>query len=79
MARYYFHLLNDVDARDDEGKEFPDLSVARDYARSNIRFTAGEVLKEQGDLVLSHSIQIEDAERNVLDTLYFRDVLNIKE
>ena len=79
MARYYFHLLNDVDARDDEGKEFPDLSAARDYARRNIRFTAGEVLKEQGDLVLSHCIQIEDAERNVLDTLYFRDVLNIKE
>ena len=79
MTRYYFHLLNDVDARDAEGKELPDLDAAREYACRSIRFTAGEIIKERGDLVLSHRIQIEDAECSVLDTLYFRDVLNIQE
>ena len=78
MPRFYFHLLNDVDAPDDEGKEFPDLDAARQHARRNIRFTAAESLKEQGRVVLSHRIQIEDGGGNVLDTVFFSDVLNIE-
>ena len=79
MPRYYFHLLNDVDAPDEEGKELPDLEAARKQAIANVRFTAGQTLTEQGQLTLSHRIQIEDGEGNVLDTVYFRDVLNIQE
>ena len=78
MPRFYFHLLNDVDAPDEEGKEFPDLDAARQHARRNIRFTAAESLKEQGRVVLSHRIQIEDGGGNVLDTVFFSDVLNIE-
>ena len=78
MPRFYFHLLNDVDAPDEEGKEFPDLDAAREHARRNIRFTASESLKEQGRVVLSHRIQIEDGGGNVLDTVFFSDVLNIE-
>lgn len=79
MPRFYFHLLNDVDAPDEEGKEFPDLETAREHARINVRFTAGEALKEQGRLVLSHRIQIEDGAGKVLDTVYFRHVLSVEE
>ena len=79
MARFYFHLLNDVDAPDKEGKELPDLAAARDYAKVNVRYSAGEMLKEHGRIVLSHRIQIEDAEGNVLDTIYCSDVLNVEE
>jgi hypothetical protein len=78
VPRFYFHLLNDVDAPDEEGKEFPDLEAAREHARRNIRFTAAESLKEQGRVVLSHRIQIEDGGGNVLDTVFFSDVLNIE-
>ena len=78
MPRFYFHLLNDVDAPDEEGKEFPDLDAAREHARRNIRFTAAESLKEQGRVVLSHRIQIEVGGGNVLDTVFFSDVLNIE-
>ncbi len=78
MPRFYFHLLNDVDAPDEEGKEFPDLDAAREHARRNIRFTAAESLKEQGRVVLSHRIQIEDGGGNVLDTVFFSDVVNIE-
>lgn len=42
VPRYYFHLLNDLDAPDEEGKELPDLAAAREQARYNARFTAGE-------------------------------------
>jgi hypothetical protein len=79
MPRFYFHLLNDVDAPDDEGKELPNLEAAREVARRNARFTAAETLKEQGRLILSHRIQIEDADGKVLDTVYFSDVLTIEE
>ena len=78
MPRFYFHLLNDVDAPDEEGKEFPDLDAAREHARRNIRFTAAESLKEQGRVVLSHRIQIEDGGGNVLDTVFFSDVVSIE-
>ena len=78
MPRFYFHLLNDVDAPDEEGKELADLDAAREHARRNIRFTAAESLKEQGRVVLSHRIQIEDGGGNVLDTVFFSDVVNIE-
>jgi hypothetical protein len=78
MPRFYFHLINDVDVTDEEGKELPDLEAAREYAEGNVRFTASETLKENGVVVLSHCIKIEDAEGNVLDIVYFRDVLTIK-
>jgi hypothetical protein len=79
VPRFYFHLLNDVDAPDEEGKELPDLDAAREQARMNVRFTAGETLKEQGRIVLGHRIEIEDEDGNVLDTVYFSDVLQIDE
>lgn len=79
VPRFYFHLLNDVDAPDHEGKELPDLDAAREVARGNARFTAGETLKEHGHLTLSHRIQIEDADGNVLDTVYFGEVVDIEE
>jgi hypothetical protein len=79
MPRYYFHRLNDVDVPDQEGKELPDLEAARAQASFNIRFTAGEILKEEGRITLGHHIQIEDADGTVLDTVYFGDVLKIVE
>jgi hypothetical protein len=62
----------------EEGKELPDLDAAREQARCNARFTAGETLKERGQLTLSHRIQIEGGNGNVLDTVYFSDVLKIE-
>jgi hypothetical protein len=79
MPRFYFHLLNDVDAPDEEGTDLPDLEAARKHARRSALFTASETLKEEAQLVLSHRIQIENAEGVVLDTIYFRDVLNIEQ
>ena len=46
---------------------------------ADARFSAGETLKEQGRIALGHRIQIEDANGNVLDAVYFSDVLKIEE
>ena len=51
MPRYYFHLLNDIDAPDEDGVELPDLDAALRYARRNALFTAAETIKEHGHLV----------------------------
>ena len=79
MPRYYFHLINDVDALDPEGVELPDLRAARERAIKNVRFTAAEAIKEQGKIVLHHRIEIEDGQGNVLDTVLFGDVVTVEQ
>ena len=79
VPRFYFHLLNDVDASDEEGKELPDLEAARRHAIQNLRFTAAEMIKEQGKLVPGHCINIEDASGNVLDSVSVADVVKIED
>lgn len=79
VPRFYFHLINDVDAPDDEGVELPDLNAALEYAARSARFTAAESLKEHGRIVLNHRIDIEDEYGHVLETVHFADVVNVKE
>ena len=78
MPRYYFHLHNDVDSPDDEGRELPDLEAARRIALHNARFTAGETVKDRGHLIGNHRIDIEDENGTVLDTVHFRDAVKIE-
>lgn len=78
MALFYFHLINDVDAPDDEGKELPDLEAAMEHARRLARFTAAENLKADGKIVLSHRIDVEDDAGKVLGTVTFGDVVSVQ-
>jgi hypothetical protein len=78
MPRFYFHLHNDVDAPDPEGKELPDLDAAREAAVRNARFTFAETVKENGRVNLDHRIDIENEGGLVLDTVWFRDVVTIE-
>ena len=58
--RFYFHLYNDVEARDPEGFELPNLASARMVAVHNARFTAAETIKELATLsrtTVSYSFQ----------------------
>ena len=79
MPHFYFHLLNDVDAPDDEGKELRDLDAAREHARRMAIYTAAESIKDQAHLVRSHRIQIENADGKVLDTVHFGDVVTVRD
>ena len=77
MPRFYFHLLNDVDAPDHEGKELPDLDSAREHARYSARITIAETIKDQGRFNLDRRIDVEDERGQVLDTIWFRDVVKV--
>ncbi len=79
MPRFYFHLLNDVDAPDEEGVELPDLEAARAHALREARVTFGETAKDLGRVVLHHRIDIEDGQGAVLETVYFRDAVAVED
>ena len=50
MQRFYFHIRNGVDARDEEGKELRDLEAAREHARQCAIFSAAEAVRIEGTL-----------------------------
>jgi hypothetical protein len=78
MPRYFFHLHNDYDAPDEEGAELPSLEAAKIAALHNARFSAAETIKENGRFVGEHRIDIADGDGNVLDTVYFRDAVQVR-
>jgi nitrous oxidase accessory protein NosD len=78
MPRFYFHLLNDIDAPDDEGVELPDMEAARAHAVRQARVTFAETAKDQGKVVLHHRIDIENEEGAVLDTVHFGDAVTVQ-
>lgn len=78
MPRYYFHLINDIDVPDMEGVELPDLYAARANAIEQARGLIGEMAKTEARIVLSHHIDIEDDDGQVLETLMFRDIIKVE-
>ena len=79
MPRYFFHLHNDLDVRDEEGRELPDLASARRWAAEQARSIAAEMLAEDGKVVLHHRIDVETGTSEVVASVYFRDVLEIED
>jgi hypothetical protein len=78
MPRFYFHLCDDMDVPDEEGKELPDLPAARAYAAEHARFELGEIVKREGRITLRDRIHIEDDQHRILETVYFSDVVKIE-
>ena len=78
VPRFYFHLLNDIDAPDDEGVELPNLEAARHHAREAARVTIAETIKDEGRFNLDHRIDIEVDNGLVVDTVWFRDVVKVE-
>jgi hypothetical protein len=76
MPQFRFHVINDVDAPDEEGQELPNLAVAHlkaiDYARD---LASAEV--RQGRLDLKHRIEVEDDGGEVLLTVTFADAIDV--
>lgn len=78
VPRFYFHLRNDLDVPDEEGKELPSLEAALELAASEARKLAGEIVKESGRITLSHRIDIEDDRHTVLASVSIRDVVRVE-
>lgn len=78
MALFFFELRDGFRVTDDEGQDFETLEDARDEAIKSAR----SMMREQilaGTLQLADSIRIRDANGEVLDTIYFRDAVEIAE
>jgi hypothetical protein len=78
MPRFYLHLRNDLDVPDDEGTDLPDLDAARTRAAANARFTLAQTAMDEGKINFDHRIDIEDEHGRILDTVWFRDVVQIE-
>lgn len=76
MTRYFFHLYNHLVVRDEEGKLLPDLTAARDYAIMNGRnIMTNNVI--DGEICLSHRIEIADEQGSTVAVVHFRDALTV--
>lgn len=76
MPRYFFHLHNTVETRDEEGVELPDIVAARAVAEREARCIAAEEVKH-GELTLGHSIEVCDEVGTNMMTVRFGDVILI--
>ena len=59
MPRYLFHLYNDIETVDLEGRLFPNLEAACADAVQTARAIMGSEIKSRGEITLSHRIELE--------------------
>ena len=77
MPQFFFHVRDDMDVPDEEGAEFGDIEVARGFAANSARVLMCETLREDGRITLSHRIDIEDEDGEVVASVRFRDAIRI--
>lgn len=76
MPRFFFHLIDDLVTRDEEGMELPNIAAAHAKAILSARgIAAAQVL--EGNVSLHHRIEVEDAEGRTVLTLPFRAAFEI--
>jgi len=75
MPLFRFHIYNDIETIDHEGKQFPDLSAARRHAIRGARdlMCAGV---RKGEINLGDWIEVED-ENSSMTVIRFGDALNV--
>ena len=78
MPRYYFHLYNDINVRDEEGMVLPDVSLAVAEAIRSVRSLASAEIV-QGRLRLSDRIEIADESGTIVSAVAFRDAITIED
>ncbi|KRA83973.1 DUF6894 family protein [Altererythrobacter sp. Root672] len=74
--RFFFHLHNSVETRDQEGRDLPSLAVAVEAAETDARSIASENVR-QGHLNLSHSVEITDGTGKSLYRIMFGEAVEV--
>jgi hypothetical protein len=77
VPRYYFHLHNDIEAWDEEGRELPDLDSATAEGMRAARDLVAEGAR-QGRITLSHWIEIGDDQGARLAAISFGEAVEIQ-
>ena len=78
MPRFFFHLHNTVDVRDDVGRELPSLDAARAEAVNACRALMADDLRSDGQITLSHRIDIHGEGGESQLVLPFRACVEIR-
>lgn len=77
MPRFYFHVRDDLDAYDHEGREFTCFEQAVVQATHEARDLAAHDLRA-GHLNLDHGLEIATEEGDVVLTMSFREVFTLQ-
>jgi hypothetical protein len=78
MTRYFFHLFNAVNIRDDVGRVFATLDEARLDAIKACRALMANDLQNEGQITLSHRIEIVGDDSLTKLVLPFRACVEIR-
>jgi hypothetical protein len=65
LPLYRFHLYNDTETLDHEGRTFADLDAACADAVQSARSIMGSELASRGEITLSHWIEVETEEGDI--------------
>lgn len=76
MARFFFHIVGDLDVEDPEGQELADVAAARKAALFYARDMAADAVR-RGELNLKHRIVVEDEDHDPLLAVTFREAFAI--
>ena len=78
MPRFFFHVHNDVDTLDEEGRELASGDAALKWAATDVRSLAAASVREQGQLVLDHYVRVTDEMGDVVGTIRFGDAVRVE-
>ena len=78
MPRFFFHLHNDIQVRDDVGTELPSLDQARIKGVGAARGIMAEDIVKAGHITLSHRITIANGAGEELLELPFRACVEVR-
>ena len=78
MPRFFFHLHNAVNVRDDVGRELPSLDDARAEATVACRALMADDVRAEGQITLSHRIDIHGEDGELQLALPFRSCVEIR-
>ena len=78
MPRFYFHLRNDLDAEDEEGRELSDIEAARAAAVDDARNMAAESVRT-GHLTLSHFVEVAGEDGELRFRVTFGEAVEVRE
>ncbi len=79
MPRYFFHIYNDLVARDPEGLELADAESAVREAHRGVRSLAAEQVLRSARLVLHHFVEVEDSNGEIIAKITFRDAVAVED
>ena len=77
MPRYFFDMHNDIETRDEEGLELPDIAAAREQATENAREMVCDSIQRHGGVNLEHRIDVRDEAGEIVVTTTFRQAFTI--